>query len=100
LKIFVSTEATESQINGVMSRLRADDRVAEVRFLTADEALAEVGEKHSELTGELSTNPLPHEIRVTPSETADIDALREDYRALGLPASQDGRDLKTGLACV
>jgi cell division transport system permease protein len=103
ISVFVSTRATMSEVETLKSRLAALPRVAEVRLLPRDAALAQLLKRSgfAALPAELGTNPLPDvlvarlalpvspdaadNLRIAVKEWPLVDAVRSDldwYRKL------------------
>jgi hypothetical protein len=85
LKVFIRRDATRRQINAILEEVRRDKRVVRVRFVTSTARLAELRAKFPDLVDSLDSNPLPHEVRLTPRRRSEIPQLVDDLRALGLP---------------
>lgn len=73
----------ESQIFTVRGQLEQDERIEEVRYVSADEALAKFRETHKndplliESVGELNENPLPATLQIKAKDLADYPAIAE-----------------------
>lgn len=73
----------ESQILVVRDQLSQDSRIAEVSYVTADEALASFKETHKndelliESVGELNENPLPATLQIKAKNLDDYPAIAE-----------------------
>lgn len=73
----------ESQIFVIRDQLREDDRIEEVRYVSADEALNEFKENHQndplllESVGELNENPLPATLQVKAKNLEDYPAVAD-----------------------
>lgn len=73
----------ESQIMSIRDQLRTDDRIAEVRYVSADDALRDFKETHSndplllESVGELNENPLPATLQIKAKNLEDYPAIAE-----------------------
>ena len=73
----------ESQIQVVKTQLEEDSRIAEVRYVSADEALAKFKENHNndtlllESVGELNENPLPATLQIKAKNLEDYPAVAE-----------------------
>ena len=75
VKVYFEPERTEQQINGVRTNLESDDRVCQVTFISAAEALERMEQRYPELTENLSTNPLPDSFEVQPCDADDTAAI-------------------------
>jgi len=75
VKVYFEPERTEQQINAVRTKLETDERVCEVTFVSAAEALERMQQRYPELTENLSTNPLPDSFEVQPCEAEDTSAI-------------------------
>jgi cell division transport system permease protein len=75
VKVYFEPERTEQQINSLRTTLETDDRVCEVVFVSAGEALERMEQRYPELTENLSTNPLPDSFEVQPCEAEDTAAI-------------------------
>ena len=73
----------ESQILTIRDQLESDERIEEVRYVSADEALAKFKETHQndslliESVGELNENPLPATLQIKARDLADYPAIAE-----------------------
>ena len=73
----------ESQIQSIKSQLEDDDRIDEVRYVSADEALAKFKENHTndplllESVGELNENPLPATLQIKAKNLDDYPAIAD-----------------------
>jgi cell division transport system permease protein len=73
----------ESQIFVIRDELVQDERIEEVRYVSADEALRDFKENHSddslllESVGELNENPLPATLQIKAKDLADYPAIAE-----------------------
>ena len=73
----------ESQVQVVKVQLESDSRIEEVRYVSAEEALAKFKENHSndslllESVGELNENPLPATLQIKARNLEDYPAIAE-----------------------
>lgn len=73
----------ESQIQVVKDQLEEDSRIAEVRYVSADEALAKFKANHNndplllESVGELNENPLPATLQIKAKNLEDYPAVAD-----------------------
>ncbi len=67
-----SEEATSPQMENVRSVLVSMPEVKDVRFISKEDALAEMREKYPDLVQNLASNPLPPSYRVTPHRGEDV----------------------------
>ncbi len=73
----------ESQVQSVKDQLETDSRIEEVRYVSAEEALAKFKENHSndplllESVGELNENPLPATLQIKARNLEDYPAIAE-----------------------
>ena len=73
----------ESQIQVVKTQLEEDSRIGEVRYVSADEALAKFKENHNndtlllESVGELNENPLPATLQIKAKNLEDYPAVAD-----------------------
>lgn len=73
----------ESQIFVVRDQLKQDTRIAEVRYVSAEEALAQFKETHkndeliTDAVGELNENPLPATLQIKAKNLDDYPAIAE-----------------------
>jgi cell division transport system permease protein len=67
ISLFVAPQARRAEVEALGARLRADRRIASVRFVPREEALKEMSEVQglSEVIGALGRNPLPDAFVVT-----------------------------------
>jgi cell division transport system permease protein len=86
LSLFMSTDATAADAEALSKRLRADARLAVVRFVPRDEALAAMHKTGAlaEVFAALERNPLPDAFVLRPRDSAPdaLDALAGEYRKL------------------
>jgi cell division transport system permease protein len=86
LSLFMSTDATAVDAEALGKRLRADARLAAVRFVPRDEALAAMRKTGAlaEVFAALERNPLPDAFVLRPRDSAPdaLDALAGEYRKL------------------
>ena len=67
-----SQEATSRQMDETRSMLVSMPEVKDVRFISKEDALAEMREKYPDLVQNLASNPLPPSYRVTPHRGEDV----------------------------
>jgi cell division transport system permease protein len=83
LSVFLKPEAKRAELEG---RLRADARVAQLRFVSRDEALKELRQSEglAEVVAALERNPLPDAfvLRARDGSAAALEALAADVRAM------------------
>jgi len=83
LSVFLKPEARRAELEG---RLRADARVAQLRFVSRDDALRELRQSEglAEVVAALERNPLPDAfvLRARDGSAAALEALAADVRAL------------------
>lgn len=83
LSVFLKPEAKRAELEG---RLRADARVAQLRFVSRDDALKELrqAEGLAEVVAALERNPLPDAfvLRARDGSAAALEALAGDVRAM------------------
>lgn len=82
LSVFLKPEAKRAELEG---RLRADARVAQLRFVSRDDALKELRQSEglAEVVAALERNPLPDAfvLRARDGSAAALEALAADLRA-------------------
>jgi len=83
LSVFLKPEAKRAELEG---RLRADARIAQLRFVSRDDALKELrrSEGLAEVVAALERNPLPDAfvLRARDGSAAALEALAADLRAM------------------
>jgi len=83
LSVFLKPEARRAELEG---RLRADARVAQLRFVSRDDALKELRQSEglAEVVAALESNPLPDAfvLRARDGSAAALEALAADVRAM------------------
>lgn len=83
LSVFLKPEAKRAELEG---RLRADARVAQLRFVSRDDALKELRQSEglAEVVAALERNPLPDAfvLRARDGSPAALEALAADVRAM------------------
>jgi cell division transport system permease protein len=65
-------EATPQEINGARIVLERMPEVKEVRFVSKEEALDIMRRRSPELVENVSSNPLPHSLEITPRRAEDV----------------------------
>jgi cell division transport system permease protein len=75
-------EATPKQINLVASKLEADSRVKDVKFVSKEEGLRQMRKRTPDLVKGLSSNPLPNAEEVVPVKAEYVDAIAASLRPL------------------
>jgi cell division transport system permease protein len=65
-------EATPQEINGARVVLERMPEVKEVRFVSKEEALDIMRRRSPELVENVSSNPLPHSLEITPRRAEDV----------------------------
>ncbi len=86
ISIFMRVGAPRSEAQALAARLKTDSRIAEVRFVPREEALAELraADELAVLLKELDRNPLPDALvlRAGDSSPASLDRIAAGLRAL------------------
>ena len=86
LSLFLRAEATRPEADAIGARLKADARVAEVRFVSREDALKNLSatEGLAEVVAALGRNPLPDAfvVRARDSGPEGLDALARDLRGV------------------
>lgn len=83
ISAYFKVGTNESQVINIKKQLETDPRVKEVKYVSAEEALAAFRDKHQNdelITGsldELSDNPLPPTLQIKASTLEDYDAINE-----------------------
>ena len=77
VKVFFTQEATAKEVDAVRLRLAEMPEVKSVTFVTKEEALATMQEKHPELTKNLAGNPFGPSFTVTPRQAEQVKAIAE-----------------------
>ena len=81
-EIFMNTNATEQQINGVRDQLRADEQVRRFTFITKEQAL-ELYKRYTEdnpsLSDDITADVLPTSFRVAPTDPELTENLKDKY---------------------
>ncbi len=78
-KVFFKPDATTSQIEAVRARLVGMPEVKSVRFVTKEEALADMQKRHPELTKNLAGNPFGPSFTVTPKRAEEVKAVADRF---------------------
>ena len=78
--VFLAASAKRADADALGARLRADPRIARVRFVPREEALKELGTVQGlpELIAALGRNPLPDAFVVLPRDPASLEILAAD----------------------
>ena len=74
-------EATTKQMNGIAQLASRSTLVKRVDFVSKQEALAQMKQKHPEEVGALPTNPFPNALTVVPKRGDDIEKVAALFRA-------------------
>jgi cell division transport system permease protein len=90
VKVFFVQDATEQQINTVQSKLLTFPETKNVVFISKEDALKKMKAKYPELTQNLSSNPLPPAVEVTPKDANQVKAIADKLQPL--PAGVDKVD--------
>lgn len=83
ISAYFQTGVAESRIQEVIANLEKDDRVKEINYVSAEEALRKFKEKNSKETliieslNELNENPLPATLQIKAKEMGDYPAIAE-----------------------
>ncbi len=81
LRIYIAPDATDDQVAALSSRLQADQRVASVHVLSADDALAQAQVRPGlgPLAQLSSSNPFPASIDIKVRRVTDVGAVASDF---------------------
>jgi cell division transport system permease protein len=86
VNVYLTLEATDADVKRIESALRSNPQTASVRFVSRDDALAELkSSTHlAEVLASLDRNPLPHAftVRVRADDAAKLAAAREAWAKL------------------
>jgi cell division protein FtsX len=87
LRVYLAPDATDTEIQALKDRLAADPRVASVKLLTAEAAMAEARSRPGlgSLAGLASSNPFPSSLDVRLKHVTDVGAVAAE--ASGDPAA-------------
>jgi cell division protein FtsX len=103
LSVYISREATKDEVAAVRARLGSDDAIAHFRFVTREEAWAEIkATSPPELVESVGPNPsigLVDSFRVTPHDADDSHRLVQEYRAAKLAGVQYVAYQRRGVLC-
>jgi cell division transport system permease protein len=75
VRVFFDQNATNRQIEAVRADLVARPDVGKVVFVSKEDALRRMREKHPELVKNLASNPLPASYEVTPMRAEQVEAV-------------------------
>jgi cell division protein FtsX len=104
LSVYISREATKDQVAAVRARLAGDDAIAHFRFVTREDAWAEMKASFPpELLESLGPNPpigIVDRFRVTPHDADDSHRLVQEYRAAKLAGVQHVAYQRRGNSCL
>jgi cell division transport system permease protein len=87
-------EATTKQMNSIARVASASPLVKDVRFVSKQEALREMRQKHPDEVAQLFTNPFPNALTVIPKRGDDVEKVAQLFRAdpaLGIDKVDYGR---------
>ena len=89
VKVYFLPSATTHQKNDVARKLQQSPYVAVggVKYISKNEAFADMKRRYPELTRNLTSNPLPDSLDVTPDKGEDVDHL---YNSIVLPHKPAG----------
>src|SRR5438034_2337762 len=82
VKAYFADSAGQPEWSALINRLGTDPRVKKVTFVPKAEALRRMRTKYKDLTENLTSNPLPNALEITPRRGEDVDAI---YRSLTHP---------------
>lgn len=86
LSVFLKMSVTTAQNRALEAKLRADPRIAALRFVPRDEALKQLSERggFADVVGMLEHNPLPDAYIIEPQgdEPVDFEAVRKTFAAM------------------
>ena len=77
LDVYLKTDATPADVERVRQRLTTTPNVKRVEYVSKEDAYRTERKRNPEAYQLLGANPLPDTFRVTPSNPATIDALRD-----------------------
>ena len=83
-KVFFAQDATPKQVDAVRVRLAEIPEVKNVQYVSPEDALATMREKHPELTKNLAGNPFGPSFTITPIRAEDVTTIAERVDT-GLP---------------
>ncbi len=75
VKVFFDRDATRAEVNGVAVRIKERDDVKTVVAVSPDQALERMRERFPDLVENLSENPLPWALEVTPLQAESVEAI-------------------------
>ena len=75
VKVFFDQSAKTAQLNAVRAELDAMPEVRTIEFVSKDDALRLMKERHPELTKNLTSNPFGHAFTVKPNRAEDVEAI-------------------------
>ena len=75
VKVFFDQSAKTAQINAVRAELDAMPEVRTIEFVSKDDALRVMKQRHPELTRNLTSNPFGHAFTVKPHRAEDVEAI-------------------------
>jgi cell division transport system permease protein len=84
VKVYFADSATPKQVNTVRTYLANEviaGRVKDYRFVSKDDALAEMRKTNPDLVNSISSNPLPASYVVTPKQAEQVKSVAADIRA-------------------
>jgi cell division transport system permease protein len=72
VKVFFSQDATPAEIEAVRTQILQFPQTKAITFISKEDALREMREKHPELTRGLASNPLPPSYTIKPNEAEQV----------------------------
>jgi cell division transport system permease protein len=77
VKVYVTDNATDQQVNAVREQLESDNRIASVTFVSKEDALKSMEQKYPDLVENLPGNPLPRSFEVKPTKGEYVEAISQ-----------------------
>jgi cell division transport system permease protein len=75
VKVFFERDATPAQVNQLALRIHQREDVKQIEAVSPQKALEEMRQKFPDLTKNLTENPLPWALEITPRHAEDVDAI-------------------------
>jgi cell division transport system permease protein len=72
VKVFFSADATRAEIEAVRTQVLQFPQTRSMTYVSKEDALREMREKHPELTRDLASNPLPASYTIKPMEAEQV----------------------------
>ena len=77
VKVYLTDNASDQQVNSVREQLESDNRIASVTFVSKADALKIMEQKYPDLVENLPGNPLPRSFEVKPTKGEYVESISQ-----------------------